>query len=213
MPRNHLLLLALSLTALPFSTASGRVLDQWNFDVYLNDSKIGEHRYQVTEENGAEFVRTNAKFKIKLLFITAFRYAHENTERWQGDCLTEIRSNTNSNGKRLSVAGELEAEGFALKTADSVDELPACVRSFAYWNLELLQAEQLLNPQSGEYVNVNLSFQGIEPIDVAGESIQAERYQLHAGGQTISLWYDQSGRWLGLEARLKKNRVLRYVIS
>ncbi|MEM7277294.1 MAG: DUF6134 family protein [Pseudomonadota bacterium] len=213
MPSKWFIVFGLTLTVLSFSTAAARVLEQWEFDVYLNDSKVGQHYYEIAEDNGAALIKTHAKFKVKLLFITAFKYAHENTERWQGDCLTQIQSKTNSNGKRLTVAGSASETAFTLQTADGAGELPGCVRSFAYWDLDLLQAEQLLNPQSGEYVDVDLSYKGVEMIDVGGEPVQAERYQLIAGDQDISLWYDEGGRWLGLEAQLKKSRVLRYVVS
>ncbi len=213
MPNKWFLIPGLLLSVLPHSTATARVLDQWEFDVYLNDAKVGEHHYEIVEDNGAALVKTNAQFKVKLLFITAFKYAHENTERWQGNCLTHIQSRTNSNGKKQSVAGSANDVAFLLKTADGMGKLPGCVRSFAYWDLDLLQAEQLLNPQSGEYVDVDLSYKGEELIEVGGEPVQAERYRLVAGDQDISLWYDEGGRWLGLEALLKKSRVLRYVVS
>ena len=95
------------------SAAAPRTLD---FDVYLDDAKIGWHRFDISNsESGAREVHSEARFDVKFLFITAFRYRHENSERWVDGCLAEMDADTNSNGKRISVTGERSQEGFVVE--------------------------------------------------------------------------------------------------
>ena len=79
---------------------------RWQFDVLLDDKPIGVHTFAV-EDTGTQLrLETTASFDVKFLFITAFRYRHQNTEVWQDGCLSSIDAVTDSNGKELVVRGQ-----------------------------------------------------------------------------------------------------------
>ena len=48
-------------------------VDQWDFDVYLNDKKVGKHFFKVSESGGMKQVQSEANFKYKILFDTAYQ--------------------------------------------------------------------------------------------------------------------------------------------
>ena len=84
-----------------------------------------------------------------------------------------------------------------------------CVQTFAYWNPSILDAQRLLNPQTGEYVDVKVLLMGRETI--AGQP--TERYRLIGGGKTplqIDLWYTAARDWVALESLTPEGRRLRY---
>ena len=62
---------------------------QWQFEVYLDDKAIGEHTFSVQQNQGIETIRTEASFDVKVLFVTAFSYDHENIEVW-GDIKRKV---------------------------------------------------------------------------------------------------------------------------
>ena len=132
------------------------------FDVYLDGRKIGYHRFEIEDAGGGRSVYSEASFDVKLLFITAFRYRHNTTERWQRGCLEKIEARTDANGKRLNVVGSKTREGFVVETGDREASLPECVMTFAYWNPGFLEESRLLNPQTGEYVEVDVEELGTE---------------------------------------------------
>ncbi len=184
---------------------------EWNFQVYLNDSPIGFHNFRLNpQENGYE-LETEARFKVKFLFVTAYRYQHENVETWRNGCLERIEARTNDNGDRFRVIGQRDAGGFDLAATAGPDSLDAgCVRTFAYWDLAALQDTQLLNSQTGAYQPVEVALIGRESIDVAGEPVVADRYSLNAEGLDLDLWYTPEGEWLALTSTVEKGRQLRY---
>ena len=100
-----LIILGLSWLASPAALAdeTGSTADQqrleWNFKVYLDDSPIGFHRFSLSGDQQQRQLVTEADFQVKFLFITAYRYQHQNTETWQGDCLERLESRTDANGK------------------------------------------------------------------------------------------------------------------
>ncbi len=184
---------------------------EWNFQVYLNDSPIGFHNFRLDPEQDGYQLQTEARFKVKILFVTAYRYQHENQETWRDGCLERISARTNDNGAQLEVSGQRATDGFTLaatqRRADLNDD---CVRSFAYWDLDALQATRLLNPQTGEYQTVSVTAAGRESIEIDGQPRPADRYRLTGEGISLDLWYSPQGDWLGLASYLKKGRQLRY---
>lgn len=183
----------------------------WKFGVLLDDKKIGYHNFTVTENDGRQVLETEAKFDVKFLFITAFTYRHENVEAWQGDCLASIDARTDNNGKELAVSGRRTDDGFEVSGASGTAELPSCVQTFAYWRPDILEADRLLNSQTGEYEDVTVAYDGEDEVQVGELTIPATRYRLSAKAGDITLWYaSDDSRWLALEAPAKGGRTIRY---
>ncbi|MEZ5558593.1 MAG: DUF6134 family protein [Pseudomonadales bacterium] len=170
----------------------------YQFEVYYDDRRIGEHVFEVQRHGDETLVRSNAEFEYRILRIPLYRYRHEALERWQQGCLTGLQSSTNDNGRSY----EVQLNGPDLG-AD-------CAASYAYWDLTLLQRDVLVNAQTGATVQVRLSFAGEDR--VRGQP--ALRYRLEsAGGSPIQLWYDANdGHWLQLEVQ-RDGGTLRYRLS
>ena len=98
-----------------------------------------------------------------------------------------------------------------MTTGGAVAAIEPCVQTFAYWNPRILDATRLLNPQTGEYLPVQVLALGRESL---GEYPDAQRYRLlgDAGGKPlhIDLWYTPAREWLALESRTPEGRRVRY---
>lgn len=228
MNRNTLLTAFFALLAtIPFAAGAANTIDtrvsedarEWNFKVFLDDKEIGFHNFRLEEDGAREQLRSEAEFKVKFLFITAYKYEHENSETWRNDCLLEIRSETDANGKDFKVAGERVDDGFDIEVNANKDEFvpesqDACIKTFAYWNPEFLKEEQLLNVQTGELLDVTVETVGNETLTVRGQEIPAQRYRLVAKNIEVDVWYsDDDESWLALESTVKGGRKLRYVLT
>jgi hypothetical protein len=185
----------------------------WDFDVYLDDKKVGKHLFSVSEAGGMKQVKSEARFKVRILFITAYRYQHSAAESWADNCLVQIDASTNSNGKRIQISGEQTGSGFVVETGDSPTELPECVMTFAYWNPEFLDQPRLLNPQTGEYVDVRVEKIGDEILQVRGQPVAARRFKLTSREVDLTLWYSSDDEWLALESVAEGGRIIRYELS
>jgi len=185
----------------------------WDFDVYLDDKKVGNHLFSVSEVGGEKQVKSQASFKVKILLIPVYRYEHSAVERWTDNCLEQIDASTNANGKRIEVSGEQTVAGFVIQTGDSPVELPECVMTFAYWNPEFLDQPRLLNPQTGNYVDVSVEKVGEELLKVRGKPVAARRFRLTAHEVDLTLWYSPDDEWLALESVAKGGQIIRYELS
>lgn len=186
------------------------VSDQWRFRVYLDEKEIGYHHFYLAEDGTNRQLKSVASFEYSLMFVTLFRYEHENLETWSGDCLQSIRSRTDSNGDNYTVHG-LRFEGaFQVVASEGDAALPPCVMSFAYWNPAFLEESRLLNTQDGRYLEVEVSPPVRDRLEVRGEVMPTNRYHLEAGDLRLALWYSDQNEWLALESTLESGRTLRY---
>ena len=198
------------------AAASPSQSSQWQFKVLLDNREIGTHHFTVSESNGQQTIQTDASFDVKVLFVNLYRYRHQSTEVWQGNCLRSIDSETNANGKPFLVAGKLVAgqakdNYFQVNTANAEKELPPCIMTFAYWNPAFLAEDKLLNSQTGIYEDVTITRIGEESLQLDGEAVAAVKYLIDLKAGPITLWYSANNfRWLALESVAAGGRILRY---
>lgn len=200
----------LAMLTLLVATAGEAATREWNFAVSLDGKPIGEHRFKLHDHGDVRELDSQARFNVRLLFINAYRYEHRARELWMGDCLQSVAARTDANGKPRVVEGERADGEFRLRNASPAVLQDDCVQTFAYWNPSILDARRLLNPQTGEYVDVQVLLMGREVID--GQS--TERYRLIGDGEAplqIDLWYTAAGDWVALESLTPEGRRLRYV--
>ena len=214
MKRKALGPLMLGLFALTFaSTGKAQGSERWDFTVYLDDKRIGKHLFEVIDDDGVTRVQSEANFRYTILLIPAFRYEHTNTEHWSGNCLVRFDASTNANGDHIRVSGVKAGTTFKVKTGDEPVELPECVMSFAYWNRDFLDQPRLLNPQTGEYVDVDVEETGEEVLEIRGEQVAAKRFRLTAYEVDLTLWYSDDDEWLALESVARGGRIIRYELT
>lgn len=185
----RVLLAMLAMVTLPAAAATRT----WDFRVLLDGRDIGRHTFTREEEGDAARVVSEARFDVRFLFLSAYRYQHRAEERWRGDCLVSLEASTDDNGVRKDV--RVRPAG--------------CTRSFSYWDPAILRAERLLNAQTGEVQPVGFTPVGTETIAVRGRETAASRHRLTGPGLSIDLWYS-GGDWVALESSVEGGRRLRY---
>ena len=181
-----------------------------NFRVFLDANEIGYHKVLITPTGDGETINVQAKFDVKFLFFTAFSYLHEANEQWQGRCLTRIDADTTENGDKFFVRSEPRENGLEISSHKTETSLDGCIRSFAYWDVERLFTDRLLNTQTGEYVPASITALGDKDFELDGTSYLAKQYVLRAENADINLWYSQDNEWLALKTKVKGGRVLAY---
>lgn len=185
----------------------------WEFSVSLDGDEIGYHRFELDRRGVLEEIRSEASFDVRFLFLTAFRYRHVNRETWTDGCLASIESSTRQNGRKEAVNGVLVDDAFQVETSQRRELLDDCVMTFAYWNPDFLRQARLLNPQTGEYLPVEVEPLGRQAINARGETVDAKAYRLVAQNVELTVWYSDDEEWLGLESVASGGRIIRYELT
>ena len=85
--------------------------------------------------------------------------------------------------------------------------------TFAYWNSEFLKQPSLLNPQTGDYVDILVEKVGDEMLYVRGRTVPTTRFKLTAEKVDLTLWYSLDDEWLVLKSVAKGGQIIRYELS
>lgn len=185
--------------------------EQLSFLVFLDDREIGYHKVQLRRTPQETEVSVDTRFDIKILFFNAFSYRHNAQERWNGACLEEVRSETDYDGAPLFMRSEAADTGLKIINQNQEIMLTGCIRSYAYWDLERLRTSHLLNTQTGEYQKVAITDLGTKPLQIGSRKLITDSYQLETEQGDITLWYGKNREWLGLQTRVKGDRILTYL--
>lgn len=200
-----------TLTGLALLFAIPLRAQDWSFEVYLDQQKIGTHTFSLDQNQ----LQSRANFKVKVLFINAYRYQHQADEQWQGNCLSQLTAHTEENKEITDVKGAIQNNQFVLEKNGSAQTLPGCIMTFAYWNPEILKQSRLLNPQNAEYLDVTVTDEGSKTIEVKGQTTLTHQYRLNGRLKgkdklKITLWYDQQQQWVALESITPEGYKIKY---
>lgn len=195
------------------SENSPELKNNWQFDVYLDDSKIGYHHFSREYKNGIKQITSEAEFDVRFMFFTIYHYSHRNIEQWRNGCLVNLESSTDDNGDEQFVKLSLNNQQSQIETSKTKISSNDCIRSFAYWNLSHLNSSPLLNSQTGELMDVSLRKLGNETLTSQQSTVKAIRYQLVGKDIKIDLWYTQDNQWLALQSTTENGSLIRYQIK
>lgn len=191
--------LGLALAVLAASCGASRdaaAMRRWNFEAQLDGRPIGDHRFVVAEAGDRREIESEASFDVHWLGLSLYRYRHQARELWQGDCLRELRSETDDDGTPRRVQQRHDGE---------------CVMGFAYWHPRMREQRRLLNPQTGIVETVAFERLDDARLPVRGREVVALRWRLRAQQQEITVWYGaDDGAWIGLDAKVAGGRLLTY---
>ncbi|MCG8503206.1 MAG: DUF6134 family protein [Sphingomonadales bacterium] len=199
MPKLKIVIAAGILTAAaPLLTAArDAATSDYLHDIVRKGKTIGMHQIAFSEDDGALVVDIAIKMKVKIAFITVFRYEHSNREIWRDGRLQSIRTRTNDNGKKYDVEGVRLDDRFEVTVNGTTLSHNRDIVPSTYWNPALLDQAELLNTQTGKAMAVTISELGPDTVRTPTGETAAHRYRIEEIGP-IDLWYDAAGCFLKL---------------
>jgi hypothetical protein len=159
------------------------------YKVFRKGDYVGRHEVEFeNEENGTLKVEIETDVKVKLAFVTVYRFDHEGKEYWRDGKLVGYRSKTNDDGKKkfLQLSGSAKsvtAEGSAGRFEFAQPVMPASL-----WNMATVEQIQLMNTLDGHMMAVSVTRVGEETIPARGRNIQATHYVM-SGELEREMWY------------------------
>lgn len=168
--------------------------DRLDFLIRRAGDDIGRHSIRIDHDGRETRVEVDIEITVKLLFITAYRYRHRNTELWRDGRLVSIDTRTDNDGDTLFVRGRATADGFAVTHSAGAYLAPADVVPTSYWHPETTRQTRMLNTQNGRLITMEISERGAaDVVDIGGNRVRATRYDID-GELDVDLFYDAAGR-------------------
>lgn len=179
------------------------------FTIMREGNQIGISTTSIQRNGKETVVDTTINVDVKILGFTAYRYEQTSNEKWAGEHVVAVTSETNDNGAthNLSLAlqdDKLVGEADGKKLALDADVVPASV-----WNPKLVTQTVVMDSVNGKLMRVSFDDLGIEDISVRGQATKAHHYSMH-GQREQDLWYDMSGQLVQLKFNGKDGSVISY---
>lgn len=176
-------------------------------------SPVGEHRVGFRSDGNRLVVTTHIDITVKILFFTAFRFAHEAVEVWQAGQLVSVESTTNDNGTRLAVTGTAVGNGFRIIGSDGPFlAAPQLLTTNTLWDSRLLRESRMIDVQHGGEVGLVVKPLGEEKVATPRGPVTARRHQIITPNYAGSVFFDGDGRWVkGLMER--QGEILEYALA
>ena len=183
------------LPAAPAAIAADLKDGATSFKVIREGDQIGTHTITARHEGGDLVLDIAVDIKVKVAFITAYRYEQTRREVWRDGRLIAFESDTNDDGKKAKTSGKLEGDMLVVTGPGGTQKVRPDIIPNSWWNPELAKQSELLSTLDGKVLKVKIEDAGEESVDTAAGPVKAHRYVL-TGEVEREVWYDADGRWV-----------------
>jgi hypothetical protein len=163
-----------------------------SYTVLRNGDPIGTHAYSFREKGARMVVDINTDIKVKVAFLTVYRFEHKAIEEWHRGKMVSTTSVTNDDGEdhklKISFGGSnLKINGDGKLSVAAYGAMPASL-----WNPDTVKNTSLINTLDGKIMAITVDDLGQEQVMVKGHKTATQHYRL-SGDLERELWFDPKG--------------------
>jgi hypothetical protein len=168
------------------------------FTIFNNEDDVGALDLVFADKGNRRTLDISMQIKVRILFVTAYRFRHNATETWSAAGLNSLSSETNDNGREYVVSIKPEGtghqvrsnEGNVLTTGTRLTELIWCEKS--------ARGGKVISTLTGSVDDIPIDYIGPETISIDGHDHTARHYRFVRKKRTGHFWYDKNGVLLKL---------------
>ncbi len=201
----------------PSKTIANTATEKIHFNVYRNDSLIGNHNLDFYKKDGLIESRIAIKFEVTFLGFIVYEYLHTNHEKWINNTLIFMEASTDKNGDLSDCKVNKKGNQFKIFGTNGDLTLDKRITPTTYWKFDQLitgKTNKVLNSQDCSYINFEIEYLGDEMI--YDNSLEASRYKLLGKEFTgddvnIDIWYKDK-KWVKMSF-LKDGSTIEYFLK
>ena len=183
------------------------------FDVIRKNKVIGSHEITFTKNNEILLVKTNVDIEVKILFVSAYEFAHQSTETWINGDFTEIVAHTDFEDEReYFIKGQDNNDSFLAFGMNGKLNLDKNILPSNFWNIDVLNQKEIFDTQKGIVRTIDVEDLGYEEIKVNKKNIKCNKFIFNASSNPkdkspfpeYTLWYDENGELMKFQFKDKE---------
>lgn len=180
-----------------------------NFAVMRGGMQIGTNSIQVGREGDDISVQTVTHVSVGFGFLTLYRFDQTETEEWAGGRLVAMKSATDDNGTLHRVSATARDGKILVQANKQVQELAPTTVPLNLWNPDLVDQNQVLDPEDGSLEPVKVFDRGEENVTVQGRTRRAHHYQIVTTFPQ-DVWYGEDRQLVQVELKGSDGSTIRY---
>lgn len=162
-----------------------------NYDVLLDDNKIGEHKIFVHKSGNEVTIDHTIDLKAKVAFVTVYQLKHRSTEVWLEEGPRKVRlvryhGKSNENGDDIEVNGHATPDGFLVASPNGTLTAPKDIGTTdSFWVSVSTMHPRVLDNVKGTLVTATVHNEGNDTVD--GKT--AQKFLLKTDGRNAEGWF------------------------
>jgi hypothetical protein len=180
------------------------------FDIYRKKTKVGEHRARFTRNGEDLSVVSTMSIAVDVLFFTAYSFEYEATEVWRNGALQAIAVNVNDNGKIAKVNARMEDDLFKIDGPRGSYIGSSWVFPTNHWHRGQANSRTILNTLTGKLTQVDVVNRGIQRVETAQGSVDADHFEYTGQLRDTEVWYDAQNRWVKMRFKANDGTYIEY---
>jgi hypothetical protein len=201
--------LILALSALTAVAATEPATTDLRFSVLRNGDPIGTMAMQIRRDGSGTVAQTKVHIRVKLGFVTLYRYDQTQTEHWADGHFVSLSAETDDNGTPHQVSAKAGHDAVSVDADGETKKLAPSIIPDSLWNPALLAQTTALSAQDGSVVKLHAIDRGEDRLDLAGHSVKAHHYSIE-GTLPQDVWYDSDHRLIKMEMRGRDGSKIEY---
>ncbi len=186
--------------------------DGLEFNVYRKGSRVGRHKVKFKEKDGQLIVENEFKLKVKILFVTAYKFVFDAVGIWEDGKLLSMTGDVNDNGKKIKIDASIKDDGKFYSTGKKGDFVAdQWVYPTNHWNVGAVDQSVVLNTLTGDLAQVEVVRHGIETVETSAGPVSAEKFEYTGDLRDTFVWYDSEGRWVQMVFTTKAGETIHHV--
>lgn len=182
-----------------------------NFQAQWKNTPVGSYSFDITPSADGRGMTVSHAFviRVKIAFITMFRYDHHVEETWRDGQLQELTGETSDADGTMHVSAR-HAEGGAIviEGPNGVGEAPATLlTTTCAWHPAFIAQDRVLDVSDGGIVALAVKALGAASVMIDGDEIEADRYAFTSPHLAGALWYRPGSTLVRAEIEKKGHRV------
>ena len=166
------------------------------FTILRDGDDIGFQTNKVTRRGDVVVHECQARLKIKVLGITAYRYELDFVEEWQGGNLKSMSSKCYDDGDDDFVEIKRGGDGLEINGSGYQGQCPLGVATSSYWSYDFMKRPVWISTQTGALLNMATMNAGVSEIAGPTGATSAERWKL-TGGYDANVFY-KDREWVAI---------------
>jgi Family of unknown function (DUF6134) len=183
-------IIAAMIGVLLFGVSGQACAETMRFAITRNGDQIGTHSIQINRAGSEISVNIATDLVVKVLFVTAYRFQHTESERWVNGRLVALDSTTDNNGTRHQVSIVTKASGLEMEADGKASRVDRNIIPASLWNPELMRRSVMLDTQDGDIVPLSVVDQGMEELAIEARIVKAHHYTIKSRFSQ-DVWYDE----------------------
>lgn len=180
-----------------------------HFMILRNGDQIGTNTIQIRQDGATTVAETKTHIKVKLGFVTLYRFDQTQTEHWEDGHFVSLSAKTDDNGTTHEVRAKAGHDALSVDADGETKLLAPSIIPDSLWSPAILAQKTALNPQDGSLLKLHAIDRGEDQLRLAGHAVKAHHYSIE-GTQPEDVWYDSDHHLVRMELRGRDGSRIEY---